>query len=588
MPLFSSLLLLAAFELLVQASLLVTRQDYCLGLPFPCTPIIINEVVADSKLNVYEVDDAIPKDPYVRYVQAVVHTVMPEFRTFLGKRPMRLDFYVMSKVLNDDAWAITYSPRAGLCEVQIQIFEDVHTGASMSENDFKMTVAHELYHCVQRSLRPRAGETPSFAKWWREGTAEYFSNHYYPPIQDHSLSHLPFYDPGLPLQRAANDGDTAGLFFQFLENTGWTTNEIHDWMTDQTFSRGPIREMIRISHDMSLTEKFPEFATKLIDNELKYSNGRTIVRDGKLSVISKEFSVPDTSGKAFEWPMRTKRWAVHALAHTNFPTNKRVTFTFKVDDPRDTGTLLQYRKKGGKWRKAKSGESVDLQGTKSSSCPKRSTHYDFLVTSTSDPSKDRIHKKDHESYSKILFTVSTLKKRQETCEEELSTEAALDQCLVGNWALDLDAMRAFMTEKMLALQGATVSDIILTGSASLDINDAYFTKMSFSPLRIANDISAQGRTGSGTIDISDFVNGNIVGGVTPSTFSWAQQGLKSEGTVHSVISIPSLGPDMTYDLNLGEQYGPQITVNYSCSADVLQMTGTFNGIYMWSYVWRRT
>lgn len=64
--------------------------------------------------------------------------------------------------------------------------------------DFKQTLAHELYHCVQyiRGQEAPVGIQHDIATWWMEGTATFFAHEIFPAAQQGLMAQ---YKPKIPL-----------------------------------------------------------------------------------------------------------------------------------------------------------------------------------------------------------------------------------------------------------------------------------------------------------------------------------------------------------------------------------------------------
>jgi hypothetical protein len=153
--------------------------------------------------------------------------------------------------------------------------------------------------------------------------------------------------------------------------------------------------------------------------------------------------------------------------------------------------------------------------------------------------------------------------------------------------MDLASMQQFLTEKLANTQGGTVSNLRVTGSSSLNIDDSFHSLMDFEPIAISYDVAADGAPNFHTdMTIQGTVDGNIIKGAQPSSFTWAL-GYTASGSIHTVTQIPSLGIDLPIDFPMDQQYNTETQVQYTCSGNSLQMTGYWNGGYVWAYTWVR-
>jgi hypothetical protein len=157
------------------------------------------------------------------------------------------------------------------------------------------TMAHELYHCVQHLRNPASMRQHEFARWWIEGTATYFANRIF-PMGPNVQTEMELYEPKIPLYLAKDDGDTAAIFFQYLSSK-WSDQRIDAWTAKQKYVNSYPEERSRISLDPDLTDNFPCFATKFLDNKIADS-------DNEKHLIESPFIV-DAPAVGFDVPAPT-------------------------------------------------------------------------------------------------------------------------------------------------------------------------------------------------------------------------------------------------------------------------------------------
>lgn len=113
---------------------------------------------------------------------------------------------------NQDAAATVWVPREGEDACPLVVFP---TGsASRPIDEYQQLIAHEVFHCVQNLSLP----APTAAdKWWREGSATYFSNVVYPEVNyEHGFTGV--FD-GESLESPLTDlAYATTVFFQYFSN----------------------------------------------------------------------------------------------------------------------------------------------------------------------------------------------------------------------------------------------------------------------------------------------------------------------------------------------------------------------------------
>ena len=88
-----------------------------------------------------------------------------------------------------------------------------------------------------------------------------------------------------------------------------------------------------------------------------------------------------------------------------------------------------------------------------------------------------------------------------------------------------------------------------------------------------------------SIDIDGSVSGVVTIASDGSSFSWVNG--QSSGEVKTLSSVAGLGDPIELDFSVGDQYGSETVVQYTCSGDTLGMAGYLDGKYIWAYTWAR-
>jgi hypothetical protein len=601
-------LMMLALRILVQ---LIFTASFSTGFPliysrgpcfwswdiYSCT-LINSENVSGATIDIYTFKDVPASSPYPTYAEDAAKTVMAAYHDFLGDKWLNVMVFVVPALTGGrkDANALTETV-LNTCRIQIVTQEPLQSTEQIEELAFKETLAHELYHCVQGRYGQIAEHGQGRpAKWWIEGTATYFAHAIYPKGPQGWIMK---YEPKTPLYLAGKspgqgDGDTAAVFFQYLSNSNWTDLQINDFMLKQTFVNSFPEELSRISLDTHLRATFPTFATSFLDEEIHCRDGSEVQEIFIDNVQPEIFSVPDTADGLFDKEFSIIPWNIQTAAKTSFASEKVVSMAFTANDPKDDSTILQYYKINDKtWHLLKPGDTANLQVADGTACQDTSNEYYLLLTSTFDPSTGT-GAQDGSAKATIRFSVTEPKsKRDNTCPPKPpanSTGGITDQCLVGDWSLDIPSMQTFLAEAMSkeSGSGAVITNLAISGSAGFSVSDTFASTMTLNHLTIGYDGAASGLDFHTDIDVDATVTGDLVkatGGVNASqeAFTWAQ--IMSTGTVNTTTTVAGLGDPISLDMSIDSEFGNQTTVQYECAGSSLTMMAYVGGKYSWGYAW---
>lgn len=570
------------------------------GGDFPCHTYAKNKIITGSKLSIYRFPEVEPNTPYLGLIESIAKEVIPAYTDYLKEngvlKTLDVKVYLVDSLSSGSKIASAQTvPRLPYngdeCYMQV-LRPRSSSDNAMTEMIFKRTVAHELYHCVELRLGKEPTDSQkSTSNWWYEASAEYFANTFYPSPEREALIKL--YDPQQPLYNSRVDGYSASLFFQYLSNTGWSDKDIHDWVMIQSFTENFGAETTRVSKDPKIDAAFPGFATRFIDNQIKFKNGAAIQSIYHSEVKTIPFTVPKSHKGVFDLKVNVLPFTVQKQWRTSFEPNQIVSMAFAVDDKADSKTLLQYRKTGEtNWTPLKPGAKAELQGGANTKCPLGTSEYTFLVTSTFDALASGTVHFDDLAFATISFTVQEISKRRrdDSCEQPPPTtnnnnNTTSNECLVGSWKLDIPSMQSFLTEHMESAVPVTLSNLAVAGSLDLEFKADKSSTMDFDHFNIAYDVAASGMSFNTKIDITGSVSASVVPSPdsNPAAFTWVDA--KATGTVASTTKVDGLGEPVQLDFPLEEQYGSSTTVQYTCGGDKMTMAGYVDGKFVWAYTW---
>lgn len=148
--------------------------------------------------------------------------------------------------------------------------------ASTPDNrrEIQLTVAHELFHCVQYINWPRKSQGSIFsnAEWWMEGTAEYFSHAVYaehaPPSNRASL-----FDAGIGRGGLLRLAHANIVFFSYYAAHHGGPEGVIRFITRMSEALGEEAQRVAVAGVPGINEAFQDFALKYFDRDLRSPGG---------------------------------------------------------------------------------------------------------------------------------------------------------------------------------------------------------------------------------------------------------------------------------------------------------------------------
>ncbi len=158
----------------------------------------------------------------------------------------------------------------------IMIWPNAYRDAA-SADDFKFTIAHELFHCFQGANlpSPRRVEDHNDHLWWREGTAEYYANVVYPDVDLEHRDWLDEFDARSLGENLFAMSYENYLFFQYLEHP-LGVEGILDLLNEMPYGGGPSAQIAALAAYPGMEVFFHQFAQDYLDNRIVDTSGRTI------------------------------------------------------------------------------------------------------------------------------------------------------------------------------------------------------------------------------------------------------------------------------------------------------------------------
>ncbi|MGZ3807048.1 MAG: hypothetical protein ACXVCE_03110 [Bacteriovorax sp.] len=305
--------------------------------------------------------------------------------------------------------------------VPITIFSGFFLSGS---NVRKQSFAHELFHAYQADEMGEASN-PLPARWWVEGSADFFSNVVYPSTNN-EWDDEEAYDQDTQLFAQPLEYSTAA-FFQSLSNQFFGPKAVIDLL--EQMPKGPTIDQATqwqaLTDAPTMNIYFHNFAKEFAQHNIKDSGGAIVpthfIPPAPTPVSSPTF-IDSIRPKPFTIVDRRyaltggKKWTIRTIGQTNHLS-------------------ASVRREGAEhfWNQAFDGYPLTLDLTCKTHSPKPDI-YSYLVTSTVGPG-------DHPPALQVQIDSETV-----PCSCQESGPPAKE--LVGHWRLRLDSVKEFLARSV--------------------------------------------------------------------------------------------------------------------------------------------
>lgn len=370
-------------------------------------------------------------DPRREFLEATAEAAgaaMDSFSTYGEIGPVTLIFSLVPGTPTFLAETFSHHAQAGE-SCPILIYE---SALAYGIDNFKQTVAHEVFHCwqVTQLTGQMRGVVRADRMWWSEATAEYFSNTVYDEVdfefrfadEFHQLS------GGVP---ATSLGYTNAIFFQFLANELGDA-EVIRLLRAMPEAGGSEQQLAALAAVPDIADLYHRFGEAYLDQQIRDTGGEMWPGVPDVPYGEGGLRFPQDSGQtlAAAAPFVLARWGVE------FEPDK--VYTISAAEGGAPG-LFSVRLGG-----PRSGWGV-FPPWLNSACPMDPIV--LLVTNTTPG--DASHE----------VTVTT--------EIEDEDDVECDPCLLGTWQLDLDSYRTAFEAISPSLPGEALLEEVsggMTGS----------------------------------------------------------------------------------------------------------------------------
>ena len=309
---------------------------------------------------------------------------------------------------------------------------------TLSEGEFKQTVAHEIFHCYQfRNLEGQMMVPQATRRWWSESSAEYFSNVVYPEF-DYEFGWIDTFDfnsETVPIYRMGYEN--FGLM-QFLANE-WGNPGLIRFLGTLPTSGNADDQRDRLASAEGIEDLFHEFGKDYLDSFITDTGGSMIPFSPTLGPtvdIPQDHFFREFNPQAFVLDRRQLIFA----EDTRFEVLGETVGTVG----RDSANLALAARA---W--------APLPTTVDSACGE--DHYVLLLTNVQ-PSGG-----------------PTMLYELETTGEELEDGHECESCLLGTWTLDnASAFRRASTESASASPGFAGTGVEVAPSAVFGVMQLTF------------------------------------------------------------------------------------------------------------------
>jgi hypothetical protein len=147
-------------------------------------------------------------------------------------------------------------------------------------------------------------------------------------------------------------------------------------------------------------------------------------------------------------------------------------------------------------------------------------------------------------------------------------------------------MKSYLqTQLSTLLTEVTILNLNVGGSSDMHIKSDMSNTMNMDHLTVDYDLDTAGLSAHTTIDIDGTISGVVTLANDGGSFSWVNG--HALGEIKTLSLVGGLGDPFELDFPVGDQYGSETVVQYTCSGNTLRMAGYLDGKYIWAYTWAR-
>ncbi|MCB1844991.1 MAG: hypothetical protein KDI09_18645 [Halioglobus sp.] len=285
--------------------------------------------------------------------------------------------------------------------------------------DFKQTLAHEAFHCIQSSRywdQTKAGGNVPYKDWWLEGTAEYFSNTVYPDV-NREWRHSGMYNPDTSLLAQSYE---VNFFFQDLANQAGNDTVLR-LMASLPTAAGADQQQNALAAFAGIQEFLHSFGRHYLEQSVHDSGVLLVAVE---PVKGELVNIDGTTTLSFGVPAFT-------LQRRQLEFAPGQSYRIVVDEGGGSGRLSAHEvAAGASWSRLPDELTTECENPRS---------YELLATSAL-----------AQGATEYNVEINVDAEPRTDCDKQMLTctqSAEHDSCVIGTWIADQE----FMTEQLRTL-----------------------------------------------------------------------------------------------------------------------------------------
>jgi hypothetical protein len=392
---------------------------------------------------------------------------------------------------------------------------------------FQQLIAHEIFHCFQAwNLNHQLIGPGNDSTWWREGSAEYFSNVVYPAVNNEHQHKNAFSRKSTTVPLMEMDYENFA-FFQFLGNR-IDPEGVIAMLRTMPITPGRVAQITALAAVPGMEDTFEEFVQAIMDNTLEDTDESVIEFEENFTnqfyfnvIGSKDFS-----GKPF----------VVARYQVGFPNKKSIVFETTSSDGggRSAWHLSELV---GEW------EPLSLFPT------------------------DTVGGCDELLYKLYVITTIPGTERTSSIAATMITEipCGSDECLIGRWEATNDSVISYM-QSVVDKGGDNVPTVkSVTGIMFMEFGADSIGSGGYENLKVHE-------TGVGGVASTEvFVTFNGFSSGPYAANGSALTGLSETADIVVTVQIPSVGSTTVPFKQEDFPVSTGVPTRYTCEGDTLTM-----------------
>ncbi|KAH7134732.1 hypothetical protein B0J13DRAFT_89000 [Dactylonectria estremocensis] len=468
---------------------------------------------------------------------------------------------------NETAALSTVIPSSkGPCQIQRFRWWSDDAGSAMSPVAMQ-GVAHEIYHCLQRSVLGH-GHKSSTTNWVFEASADYFSNVVFPSANGEVAREI-YYQPDVPIWQQKSY--VPALWFQSLERARGIVY-LHDFVMSTTLTSSDNEERARLGAIPGFTDDFYLFATQFSFNRIYDTDGEQDSIQNPPKYHNAVWSMSD-DGTEGSVELPTVPFTI-----SGYSLQLDAGQTVKICSSATANQRIAWRRKGEVyWNDAPHVNSSDgSEGVLQIPCAGSSQEILILAISTTNKSSDTVEvrfvqqQKDDNCCNDSTMSDSSecpaSSQSSSTSSSSLSSSSTgsapkptvssagsdsdsdsgsctgssipMDPCLTSNsWTLDAPSTRELMEKQLASLRSIKVTEVEVSGAGGLEFGKKS-AKFTYDELKMAVSVKAEGLKAPISVVVDGAVSGRffIKAGGSGSGIACLSY-TSGKGTAEAVLAI---------------------------------------------------